>query len=488
MKRLFFWLAGVIFLTSSINAQMPAEIDAYVEASMKAWDVPGVSVTIVKDGKLFIAKGYGVRELGKPEKVDENTMWDIASITKSFTAAAIGSLVDEGKMRWDDPVRRHLPSFELSDPWASQHITIRDLLTHRHGLERADFMWRFTGYETSEVIRRVRFMEFREPFRASFAYSNVGYTVAGEASAAAAGMPWGDLIRTRLLEPLGMTDSTAGVVHTLAPNHVVGHTTIASVHRPIRNKKGMNTLPAGGVNSTPRDIAKWMLFHLGDGTWNGKRVLSTAVMNEMHAPHNIIPTTPEMREARGVHFFGGYGLGWQVMDFRGHKMFWHSGGANGMPTYMALLPKEKIGVAVFINTWDAPTVHGAIAGHVLDTLLNTGVATKAPSRPETPRPEPPKRVEGTSPSRPIETYAGTYENKLHGTMTVRREGDKLVLQFGNGELADLTHWHYDTFRVKWQDRTFEYLDTFATFTLDAKGAPQKFEMPLGLRDTIVATR
>jgi CubicO group peptidase (beta-lactamase class C family) len=492
MKRFFFCVVGVIFLTCSISAEqpMPAEIDAYVVASMKEWEVPGLTVTIVKDGKLFAVKGYGVRELGKAEKVDENTMFDIASLAKSFTAAAVATLVDEGKMRWDDPVRRHLPEFELADDYLSHNMTIRDLLSHRTGLHRGDFMWRFTSYDTKEVLRRMRYLEAREPYRAAMSYSNIGYTAAGEAAAATAGMSWAELVRKRLLEPLGMTDTTAGVVHTLAENHARPHAHIAGVQQPIRNKKGMTTLPAGGVNSTARDIAKWMIFHLGDGSWNGKQLISRAAMDEMHSPQVIIATTREMRANRNVRFFGAYGLGWQIMDFRGRPMHWHSGGANGMPTYMAILPEEKMGVAVFLNTWSAPTLHGTIATHVLDTLLNTGAPVEPPFRQPlaTSPTAPPTRVTGTRPTLPLETYAGTYEDKLHGAMTLRIENDKLVLSFGGGESAELTHWHYDTFRVAWHDRTFEYFDTHATFMLNAKGQPVRFDMPLGPRDVISATR
>jgi CubicO group peptidase (beta-lactamase class C family) len=368
------------------------------------------------------------------------------------------------------------------------------------GLERGDFLFRFTGYDAAEVIRRMRLMEERQPFRATMTYHNVGYAAAGEAAAAAAGMSWADLVRTRLLEPLGMRDTTAGVEHTLAPNHVTGHATIAGVHRPIRNKKALNTNPAGGVNSTARDIARWMIFHLGDGTWEGRRVISAEAMNEMHSPQVIIPTTPAMREARGVEFFGGYGLGWNIMDFRGHPMLWHSGGADGQPTYLAILPKDKIGVAVFVNTWEAPVLHGSIASRIIDTLLGVkdkrdwaGDALEAHRRNvqrglEQYEELMKSRVEGTTPSRPLDSYAGTYENKLHGTMTVGHEDGKLTLQFAKGVTGDLTHWNYDTFRVTWHDRTYEFLDTFATFTLDRTGKPVRMEMPLGPRDTIVATR
>lgn len=493
MKRFLFCVSSVIFLTSAIYAQMPKELDAYIENARKEADAPGLAVTIVKDGKVVATNGYGVRELGKDAKVDDETMFDIASLAKSFTAAAIATLVDEGKMRWDDPVRTHLPAFELADPYRTQKVTIRDLLTHRLGLEQGNFMFRFTNYDTAEVIRRMRYLEEREPFRGSFIYSNVAYTAAGEAAAAAAGMSWADLVRTRVLEPLGMRDTTAGVVHTLAPNHASPHA-ILSVGgaQPIRNRKAMNVLPAGGVNSNARDMAKWLLFQLGDGKWDGKQIVSTASMNEMHSPQNIIPTTPQMRAARGVRFFAAYGLGWQVMDFRGHPMLWHSGGADGMPVYMAILPEDKIGVAVLVNTWSAPILHGAIAARILDTYLGTkdmpdSAKDALPSthRAEAQPDEP--RVAGTTPSRPLDAYAATYDNPLHGDMTIRFADGKLTLQFGGGEIADLEHWNYDTFRVRWHDRAYEFFDTYATFALDAKGTPVRFVMPLG-RDTINATR
>ncbi|HKR62834.1 MAG TPA: serine hydrolase [Thermoanaerobaculia bacterium] len=466
---------------------MPKDLDAYIENARQQADVPGIAVTIVKDGRLVVAKGYGVRELGKDAKVDEETMFDIASLSKSFTTAAIAKLVEEGKMRWDDPVRRHLPTFELADPYRTQNATIRDLLSHRLGLEQGNFMFRFTKYDTAEVIRRMRYLEEREPFRTGFIYSNVAYTAAGEAAAAAAHQSWPDLIRTRLLEPLGMRESTVGVEHTLAPNHASPHALLNGVQQPIRNHKAMNIFPANGVNSNARDIAKWLLFQLGDG----KPILTKASMDEMHSPQNIIPTTPGMRAARGVRFFGAYGLGWQIMDFHGHPMLWHSGGADGMPVYMAILPEDQIGVAVMLNTWSAATLHGAIAARILDTYLGTPnprdwVKESLPSqhRDEAQPDEP--RVAGTSPSRPIDAYAATYDNPLHGAMDIRFTDGKLTLQFGGGEIADLEHWNYDTFRVKWHDRAYMYFDTYATFTLDAKGTPVRFEMPLG-RDKIIAT-
>ncbi len=499
-KRFFFWISCVIFLTSTLAAQLPPELDAYIENARKEWDVPGLAVTVVRDGKVLAAKGYGVRTLGRPERVDENTVFDTASLTKSFTAAAIASLIDEGKVSWDDPVRRHLPKFELSDPYRTHHATIRDLLAHRLGLEQGNWAFVFTNFDTAEVVRRMRFLRERQPFRAgSMVYSNLGYNAAGEAAAAAAGMSYSDLVRTRLLEPLGMRNSTVGVQHDeTSPNHTDGHTYIDQQQVPIRARKAMNTLPAGGVNSTARDMANWLLFQLGDGTWAGKRVLSAAVMQEMHEPQMIIATTKEMRAARDVHYFGAYALGWQVMDFRGHKMFWHSGNANGIPSYMAILPEEEIGVCVMVNTWGAPLLHGALAARILDTLLGNPLKDTAGDGLKAHRASIERlvkeqedlqqsRVKDTKPSRPIADYAGTYEDTLHGPMVLRHGEGKLTLQFAGGLTADLEHWHYDTFRVRWHDRVYEWADTFAAFALDAKGMPKSFEMRLN-RDTIEAKR
>lgn len=497
-KRTFFLIVGVIFLTSTIHAQWTPELDAYIENARKAWDVPGLAVTVVQDGKVIAAKGYGVRTLGRPELVDENTVFDTASLSKSFTAAAIASLVDEGKMSWDDPVRKHLPRFELRDPYRTQHATIRDLLSHRLGLEAGNWAFVFSNYDSAAVLARMKYLRERQPFRGGMIYSNIGYSAAGEAAAAAAGIPFADLIRTRLIEPLGMRDSTVGVQHDVSANHADGHSFIDTKQVPIRANKAMNILPANSVNSTAKDMARWLLFHLGDGTWDGKRILSEATMQEMQSPQMIIPTTKEMRAARGVHYFAAYGLGWQVMDFRGRKMLWHSGNADGIPSYMAILPEQKIGVCVMVNTWGAPLLHGALAGRILDTLLGNPLQDSAGDGLKAHRANIEKmlaaqaeldkeHVLDTKPSRPLEAYAGTYEDELHGPMVIRYADGKLTLQFAGGQTANLEHWHYDTFGVRWHDRVYEWADTFAAFTLDAKGAPKAVEFRLN-RDVIEAKR
>jgi CubicO group peptidase (beta-lactamase class C family) len=332
----------------------------------------------------------------------------------------------------------------------------------------------------------MRFLKEREPFRTSMLYSNLGYTAAGEAAAAAAKMSWTDLVRTRLVEPLGMRDTTVAVTHDTGSNFASPHGVIAGVQQPIRNKKAMTILPANGVNSNAKDMAKWLLFQLGDGTWERKRIVSAEAMMEMHSPQSVIATTPAMRAARGVKFFAFYGLGWQVMDFRGHPMLWHSGSADGMPVYMAILPEDHIGVAVLTNTWLAPFLHGTITAHILDALLGNKPEALPPPPGITIPPDPP-RVRGTSPSLPLDAYAGTYTDTLYGDMNVKLENGKLALYFAGDEAADIEHWHYNTFRVRWRDRAYEDFDTLAAFSLDASGAVKRMEMKLN-RDFVDATR
>jgi len=488
MKR-FFLAAGVSFLTCVASAQLPPELDAYLADAQKRGNTPGLAIAVVKDGKVLAAKGYGVRALGRPELVDADTVFDTASLTKAFTAAAIATLVDEGKMSWDDPVRRHLPQIEFADPYRTANVTIRDLLAHRVGVEQANYVFRFTGHSTAEVLRRIRFMNERAPFRTSMIYWNVGYAAAAEAAAAAAKEPFADLVRKRLIEPLGMRDTTVATDHVLAPNHASSHATVGAVHRAVRTAKILSIAGANAVNSTATDMAKWLLFSLGDGTWEGKRLISAEAMREMQSPQIVIPTTPEFRTARNLRYFAAYGLGWQVFDFHGHRMLWHSGSADGMPVYMCILPEDKIGVLVMTNSWEAGTLHGALAGRILETLLGLPLhdsATdpiEAHKRASAPAPEP-VRIANTKPSRPLDSYAGTYVDTLHGDMVVKQAGTKLTMQFAGGELADLDHWHHDVFRVRWQDRVNEWADTFATFALDATATPIRLEMRLP-RDVVI---
>jgi CubicO group peptidase (beta-lactamase class C family) len=459
----------------AVEQRFSPEVDAYLAKALRDWEIPGMSVALVQ-GDAVIAKGYGVRELGKPGAVDENTVFDSASLTKSFTAALIATLVDAGKMQWDDPIRKHLPGLVLSDPYLTENATVRDFLSHRTGLESANAMWVLTAIRRGEVLSRARCLGSARPFRGDMVYSNVGYTIAGEAAAAAGGAPWEELIRERLLVPLGMRSTTASYEQVEAmPNHASPHAWIDGAQRPIRREKQRaSTAPAGAVQSSAADLARWMRFHLAEGVFEGRRIVSEDAMREMHSPQVVVPTTPAMREARLVEFFAAYGLGWQVMDYRGHKMLWHSGNGNGQIAYMALLPKEKLGVAVQVNTWAAPFVHGALASYLLDVYL--GLPPRDWSAEALARVPEIRRAEGeardkllaeaqaaSATPKPPETFVGRYEDCLYGPIFVRKEGAGLTLQMGEGEIADLLHHHDDSFVLRWRDPVYGQRTALVSF-------------------------
>src|SRR5437016_2589550 len=351
----------------------PKELDDYVASSVRDWEIPGVAIAVVKDGKVIAARGYGVRELGKPEPIDENTIFDAASLTKSFTAAAVASLVDEKKMSWDEPVRRYIPTIEFPDPYLTANITMRDLLCHRTGVRATNSAWYFTNVNRSQLLGLIKNMEITAPFRTQSIYSNIGFTIAGEAAARAAGTTWDDLITKRIIVPLGMKRTTA--VFALSPamgNIASGHALINGVQRvtPREGTPRETTAPAGAVQSSVADLATWMIFQLGDGTFQGKRILSAEAMNEMHSLQIVIPGSEAFRAARQIRYFGGYGLGWQVMDYRGNRMLWHSGSGDGQTAFLVLLPESHFGVVVLINSWKAGgPLNNAIASRIMDYYL-----------------------------------------------------------------------------------------------------------------------
>lgn len=447
-----------------LDPSFPRELEEYIATTIREWELPGVAIAVVKDGRVLVARGYGVRELGKPAPVDGQTIFDIASLTKSFTAAAIGTLVDDSTLSWDDPVSRILPEVEFADPYLTANVTLRDLLAHRTGLPAANGPTFTTILPRDRLLRLVRYVEPVAPFRARYIYSNLGYTVAGEAGARAAGTTWERLVTERLLRPLGMSRTTADFAD--APrlgNLAVGHALFRGEERPVPrgDASRTHTAPAGAVQSSAADLATWMLFQLGDGTHGGRRVLSPDVMAAMHSPHILSPTTEAFRASRQVRYFAGYGLGWQIFDYRGHILWWHSGNGDGQVARMVLMPELRLGVAVLVNSWKAggPFNH-AIALRVIDHYLGVeprdyaaearaerlaGVASRARQE----RDLTASRQTGTAPSLPLSGYAGSYRDRYELPWIVSLGAATLLLRYANGDIANLEHWHHDTFRMRW---------------------------------------
>ena len=449
------------------SESFPKELDNFLNATLKDWEFPGLAVAVVKDGKVIVVRGYGVRELGKPDPVNGDTIFDVASLTKSFTAAVTASLVDEKKMSWDDPVRRHIPSLEFPDPYLTANVTIRDLLSHRTGVRATNTAWYLSGVDRSKLLALIKNMEMGAPFRTRMVYSNVGYTVAGEAAAKAAGTTWEQLVTERFIVPLGMKRTTAVFSVPPTENFASGHALINGVQRvtPREGKQRDVTGPSGAIQSSAADLAKWMLLHLGDGTYEGKRILSADALKEMHSPQTLIQANEAFRKSRQMKYdFGAYCLGWQVLDYRGHRMLWHTGTGDGQTAFMGLLTESNIGVLVLINSWKAggSGINVAIASRIMDHYL--GLPTRDYSAEfreswtrtlqqgnEAMRKFEASRIKDTKPTLPISQYEGVYRDKLGLEVKVWLEGDTLRLQYGSGQVAVLTHWHHDTFRARWEN-------------------------------------
>lgn len=463
-------LALALLFAAPLGAQAQAardparELDAYVTRAVKDWNVAGFAIAVVHNGRLVFAKGYGLREVGKPEPVDTQTIFAVASTTKAMTAAALGMLVDEGKVRWDDPVIKHLPGFQMVDPYATREVTVRDLLTHRAGLPNADYLWTAGDNSRDEVVRRVRFLPPSYSLRGGYAYHNVMYTVAGEVVEAASGMSWDDFVRTRIFEPLGMARS----VTTLAAaetrdNRAAPHWPAGDTLRVISNSLADGIGPAGSVWSSVADMSRWVKFLLDTGRVNGRALMRPQTWAELFRPQHILPGggqgSPIVRLTRP--HFRTYGLGWFQQDYQGRQVDFHTGSLNGMIAMNGLIREAGLGVYMLGNTDHAELRH-ALMFKVFDLYLGLpardwsaellAVYRADEARADSmSRRNAPQRIEGTRPSLPIEQYAGTYTDSLYGSVTVSVEEGALRLRRSAAQAGTLEHWQFDAFRVRWDD-------------------------------------
>ena len=478
----------------------PAVLDRYIANVVAQWQIPGLAIAIVRNDSTLVAKGYGVRTLGKPERVDENTVFDIASLAKSFTATATAILVDRGVLSWDDPVHRFLPDLVLPTDSLTQRATVRAFLSHGTGLEAANMMWVPTAVDRAEVLRRMRYLRSVAP-PGLMVYSNVGYSVAGEAAAAAAGKPFEHLLRDLLIKPLGLTSTTWTYEQAATmPNVVSSHATIDNRQQVIaRELQRQAIAPAAAVQSTAADMARWLRLHIDNGVLEGRRFVSDSAMREMHSVQSRIPTTPAMRAARLVQdsTVVGYGLGWQSMDYRGHRLFWHTGNGDGQIAYMAIYPNERLGFVVMVNTWSAPFVHAALANYIADTYLGyeprdwaaaefARIPAADSARAANERAMIAMRSSAPPPA-PLQSYDGKYEHPLFGPIWIRQARGGLTLQMGEGRIADLEYHGANTFYAVWRDPLFRSVySTHVNFMMEG-GSVVSFSMRLN-RDEFTATK
>ena len=497
MKRvpviaLFISLISVVLLAQA-TISAPPDLDAYVGRVMTAFEVPGISLAIVKDGKTIVAKGYGVRKLGEAAPVDAKTQFGIASNTKVATAVALGMLVEEGKIEWDAPVVRYLPWFQMSDPYVTREMTIRDLLVHRSGLGlgAGDLLWwPPSTYDRREIARRLRNIPLATSFRSAYAYDNVLYLVAGEVIETISGQSWEDFMSSRVLKKVGMTGST--VRHsdaTRGGNFATPHASVDGRVRPISPFDSDNTNPAGGINSNAEDMAKWMNALLGRGQLpDGSRLFSDATFKEITTLVTPIPV-PDVPPALAAlrPNFNGYALGLGVRDYRGRKVLTHTGGLPGYVSKVLLLPEIGMGVAVLTNQESGEAFESIayrVADHFLGTPATDWLATFTKLRQgqqatfqEAERKADQARNRTSRPSLTLAKYAGIYRDAWYGDIAIEAQGDKLVMKFTKTPslVGDLEHWQYDTFVVRWRDRELR-ADAFVTFALTPDGAIDQAKM------------
>jgi CubicO group peptidase (beta-lactamase class C family) len=478
--------AAVLILAASapLGAQRTPDLralDAYVAQARADWRVPGLAVAVVKDGRIVFEKGYGTRHRFEGGAVDEHTLFAIASNTKAFTSAAIAMLVDEGKLRWDTHVTDVLPWFQARDPYVTREMRVRDLLSHRSGFGTfsGDLLWYGTAYPADQVVRRLRHLEPATGFREGYRYNNLMFITAGEVIRAVSGMPWDAFVRTRILEPVGMTATVTSVAQLRGKTNVATpHGVKADTVRPFPWQPWDAMGSAGAIISSAHDMARWLTLQLGRGETGGTRLFSETQSRTMWTPHIMSPVGPGTEQRWPSTHFVGYGLGWSLRDYLGRKLVMHGGAYDGMYSQVVLVPEERLGVVILTNAMT--DVQSALAWRIVDAYL--GAPPRDWSRDYLDRVGPTTeqrrwaewertRAQGTAPSLALEAYAGTYGGALYGDATVTLEDGKLVLRLlpAKDLVGDLTHWHRDVFRVHWRREFPWFGDGLVQFVLNAGG-------------------
>lgn len=471
----------------------PRDLDDYVQRAMRTFEVPGVAVAVVKDGRVVVAKGYGVRKLGDRTPVDAQTRFGIASNTKAFTATALALLVEAGELDWDAPVIHYVPWFQMYDPYVTRELTVRDLLVHRSGLGlgAGDLLWwPPSTYDRHEIIRRLRYLKPATSFRSEYAYDNVLYLVAGEVIEAVSGQSWEDFVTARILRVVGMAGTTLlqrGAAR--GANIAMSHGRINGRVRAIAPFDASVTNPAAGIVSNAEDMAKWMMVQLDSGRLaTGGRLFEPATARTLWSAVTPIPVGPAPAELAPLRTgFNGYGLGFAVRDYRKEKLVTHTGGLPGYVSRVALIPDRRLGVAVLTNQ-ESGAAFDAITWHILDHYLGArpfdwlagyhrfearqdsliaaalAVATQ-------------HRDTASRPSLPRSHYAGAYVDDWYGHVMIEQGADGLVIRFAHTPalLGDLEHWQYDTFIARWRNPELR-ADAYVTFALNPDGSVERITM------------
>ncbi|OEY98964.1 MULTISPECIES: serine hydrolase [Stenotrophomonas] len=494
------WIGGLVLLACAplASAAVPAELqrlDATVERVRSQFDVPGIAVAVVKDGQVVLERGYGVRTLGEPDPVEADTLFAIASNTKAFTATSLNLLAEQGKLKMDDRVIDHLPSFRMSDPYVTGEMRIRDLLAHRSGLSlgAGDLLfWPTTTYSNAEVVQRLGKVPLKAGFRDRYAYDNILYAVAQQVIEKVSGQSYADFLQQHIFTPVGMTGTRFNADHLQKGDKpATGHAKFDFTElRTVAPLTWSNNAGAGGIYSSVHDMARWMQVQLAQGKLeNGTPLFSPKTQQAMWqviTPQVVPePSVPALAAARPNYV--GYGEGWSLSDYRGQKLVWHTGGWPGMVSRVTLVPGKNLGVVVLTNQ-EVGAAFNAVTMAVLDAYLGApdtdwvaayaaAVAKAQDKADEGWAAHQAARDPKSTPSLALGGYAGTYRDPWYGEVFVEQRGKALRLRFGKTAqlVGTMEHWQHDTFIVRWDDRSLN-ADAFVNFSLDPDGKVREVRM------------
>lgn len=494
MKR---QLSFLLILSSFLSfAQMEEKkLDELIQNTLKTFDVPGMSVGIVKDGKVIYAKGFGVSSLTTKNKMDENTLVGIASNSKGFTATALAILADEGKINFDDKVSKYIPEFQMNDAYVSQEITIKDLITHRAGLGlgQGDLMFFPEGgsFSVNDIIHNVRYLKPENPFRTTLDYNNIMFIVAGEIIHRVSGLSWAEFIEQKIIKPVGMTSSFGSYNRAKAAKV----SNIIDAHAPVDGKVvqvphdwNETANAAGGIISNIKDMSTWADFLMnGFTTKDGKKLVSDKQIQQLW---NLQISTPVALKNPYDSNFGGYGLGWFLTDVKGHKQVYHTGGLIGTVTQFTLIPDMKLGIIVLTNQ-QSGAAFSAITNTVKDSYL--GMPKKdwlktygdRMAKVNADYEKGKKEIFAQSDlfkkdkksQIKAEQIAGTYLDPWFGEVVITKESDKLKITCKNSPKlkGELMPYSPNVMIAKWDDRSYD-ADVFVNFNLDENGKAQGMKL------------
>ena len=493
-KILISVLVYSLFFFLDLNSQIPKQdlvkIDEVVRKAFEVFKPTGLSVAVVKDSSIIYHKALGIGNTDTRKPVSTTSLFNIASCSKAFTAAAIGMLVDEGKLNWTDKVVDYFPEFKLADDYITRELTIEDLLCHRSGLGTffGDLLWYNTTYSDEEVMRRIQNEPITRRFGIEFGYQNIMFMVAGDIIYNVTGLTWSEFVQSRIFMPLGMKQTRPSNDELSTDQDIAfGH-----INNKVIKVYDFNAAkPAAAIYSSVDELSLWTILLLNNGTYRNQNIIFPGTLERIMEPHTILGASNSQKQ-HGINFYM-YGLGWFIYDYNGKKVVEHDGGMPGYISKVTLVPDQKISIIILNNGNDA-FVNSALRGDLMDILvkgkefdwIGEYANTKARSEAYEQKSNLERinsRVPGTRPSLKLVGYTGTFRDKSYGDAEVSFEGGKLNLSFlPSKEIfsGELEHWHYDTFKVVFKD---EFL-TFGliTFEFDAYGKVTGFKIDLPSSD------